>query len=93
MAAALSCFAALTSSIDLRVPEIGLVMVRGRIGGIGNAFNIGEAVVTRASIQLVDGRIGHSYLLGRSTTQARMAATIDALGQSAIDREVLERSL
>lgn len=76
---------------DLRAPETGLVVVRGRIGGIGNAFNVGEAVVTRASVQLCDGRVGHSYLLGRSAAKARLAATIDALGQDAAARETLER--
>ncbi len=33
----------------LRAPQTGLAMVRGRIGGTGNAFNLGEATVTRAT--------------------------------------------
>lgn len=77
---------------DLRPPEPGLVMVRGRVGGLGNAFNVGEAVVTRASVRLADGRVGHSYLLGRSGSKARLAATIDALGQDAVDRVALENN-
>jgi len=32
----------------LRQPEIGAVMVRGRIGGTGAPFNLGEMTVTRA---------------------------------------------
>ncbi len=36
----------------LRQPEIGAVMVRGRVGGTGAAFNLGEMTVTRASVQL-----------------------------------------
>uniref|UniRef100_UPI0019543B91 phosphonate C-P lyase system protein PhnG n=1 Tax=Klebsiella pneumoniae TaxID=573 RepID=UPI0019543B91 len=36
----------------LRAPEIGLVMVRGRIGGDGAPFNLGEATVTRAAVAL-----------------------------------------
>ena len=43
----------------LRGPETGLVMVKGRIGGGGAPFNLGEATVSRASIRLSDGRIGH----------------------------------
>ncbi|WP_163595022.1 phosphonate C-P lyase system protein PhnG, partial [Klebsiella pneumoniae] len=33
---------------NLREPENGLVMVRGRIGGDGAPFNLGEATVSRA---------------------------------------------
>lgn len=90
MNAALDSFPLSQSAFDLRPPESGLVMVRGRIGGLGNAFNVGEAVVTRASVRLADGRIGHSYLLGRSRSKARLAATIDALGHDPIDRRALE---
>jgi len=36
----------------LRPPETGLAMVRGRIGGSGDAFNLGEATVTRATLRL-----------------------------------------
>ncbi|AGZ29521.1 phosphonate C-P lyase system protein PhnG [Burkholderia pseudomallei] len=36
----------------LRTPEIGLAMVRGRIGGTGDPFNLGEASVTRAALRL-----------------------------------------
>ena len=32
--------------------ETGLVMLRGRIGGDGAPFNVGEATVTRAAVQL-----------------------------------------
>lgn len=50
----------------LRAPEIGTVMLRGRAGGTGAAFNLGEIVVTRASIRLADsGTVGHGYVQGR----------------------------
>ncbi len=65
----------------VRQPEIGLVMLRGRIGGDGAPFNTGEATVTRAVVRLPTGEVGFSYLLGRSKTRARLAACIDALGQ------------
>src|SRR5471030_1229574 len=34
----------------LRAPDIGLAMVRGRVGGSGDAFNLGEVTVTRATL-------------------------------------------
>jgi alpha-D-ribose 1-methylphosphonate 5-triphosphate synthase subunit PhnG len=64
---------------DIRAPEIGLVMLRGRTGGDGAPFNLGEATVTRAAVRLGTGEIGHSYSLGRDTARARAAAVLDAL--------------
>lgn len=65
----------------VRGPETGLVTVRGRIGGGGAPFNVGEATVTRATVRLASGEVGHSYTLGRDQDKARIAATIDALWQ------------
>lgn len=78
---------------DVRKPETGLVMLRGRMGGDGQPFNLGEATVTRAVIRLTDGTLGYSYLLGRSARRARMAAIIDALGQDRNRRRTLEAAL
>ncbi|MGI9568832.1 MAG: phosphonate C-P lyase system protein PhnG, partial [Desulfobulbia bacterium] len=39
----------------VRKPETGLVMVRGRAGGTGNPFNLGEATVTRCSVRSPSG--------------------------------------
>ncbi len=50
----------------LRRPEIGLVMVRGRIGGDGAPFNMGEATVTRAAVSLPGGEVGFGHVLGRA---------------------------
>ena len=63
----------------LRGPETGLVMVRGRAGGDGAAFNLGEMTVTRCAISLQDGRVGHAYVAGRDARQAELAALVDAL--------------
>lgn len=63
----------------LRGPETGLVMVRGRAGGDGAAFNLGEMTVTRCAISLQDGRVGHAYVAGRDAKQAELAALVDAL--------------
>jgi alpha-D-ribose 1-methylphosphonate 5-triphosphate synthase subunit PhnG len=78
---------------DVRAPETGLVMLRGRIGGDGAPFNVGEATVTRAVVRLADGTAGYSYLLGRSAGHARLAAIIDALGQTPGHRATLEEAL
>lgn len=67
---------------DLREPENGLVMVRGRVGGDGAAFNLGEATVSRAAVRLSTGEIGFGYTLGRDGAKARMVALCDALVQS-----------
>ncbi|MCG8490209.1 MAG: phosphonate C-P lyase system protein PhnG [Sneathiellales bacterium] len=62
----------------LREPEIGLVMVRARAGGSGARFNMGELTVTRCSVQLDQGEVGHSYVKGRSKRHAELAAFLDA---------------
>ena len=71
---------------DARPAEIGLVMLRGRIGGDGAPFNIGEATVTRAAVQLETGETGFGYVLGRDREKARLAALCDALWQSEAKR-------
>lgn len=75
---------------DLREPENGLVMVRGRIGGDGAPFNVGEATVSRAAVRLATGEVGFGYTLGRDREKARMIALCDALVQSDEFSEILE---
>jgi alpha-D-ribose 1-methylphosphonate 5-triphosphate synthase subunit PhnG len=70
----------------VRGPEVGLVMVRGRAGGGGAPFNLGEATVSRASVRIVTGEVGHGYCLGRDTGKAEAIAVIDALWQRDPDR-------
>ena len=65
----------------VRGPEVGLVMLRGRTGGGGAAFNLGEASVVRATVRLASGEVGHAIILGRETEKARMAAHLDAIWQ------------
>lgn len=65
----------------LRGPETGTVMVRGRTGGTGAAFNLGEMTVTRCSLRLPDGAVGHAMVQGRDRHHARRAALVDALMQ------------
>jgi alpha-D-ribose 1-methylphosphonate 5-triphosphate synthase subunit PhnG len=45
----------------VRQPETGLVMVRGRMGGTGSPFNLGEVTVTRCVVRLETGEAGSSY--------------------------------
>jgi alpha-D-ribose 1-methylphosphonate 5-triphosphate synthase subunit PhnG len=75
---------------NLREPENGLVMVRGRIGGDGAPFNLGEATISRAAVRLSTGEAGFGYTLGRDGQKARMIALCDALIQRADHAEVLE---
>ena len=77
----------------LRGPETGLVMVKGRIGGGGAPFNLGEATVSRASIRLADGRVGHGYRLGTDRKAAQLSAVLDALAQDEAARNTLETAL
>lgn len=76
----------------LRSPEIGLVMVRGRIGGDGAPFNLGEATVTRAAVALPGGEIGFGHVLGRDRERARLAALGDALWQCPDHRPAVEQA-
>ena len=74
----------------VRGPETGLVMVRGRMGGSGAPFNLGEMTVTRCSVELDDGRVGHAYVGGRSGRHAERAAVFDALLQEPGGRQALD---
>ena len=77
----------------LRRPETGTVMVRGRAGGTGAPFNLGEVTATRCALRLGDAE-GHALVQGRCVEHARRAAEMDALMQGAragdVRRLVLE---
>ncbi len=77
----------------LRQPENGLVMVRGRIGGDGTPFNLGEASVSRAAVRIASGEIGFGYVLGRDIEKARLIALCDALIQSEAFENVVEQNV
>jgi alpha-D-ribose 1-methylphosphonate 5-triphosphate synthase subunit PhnG len=77
----------------LRAPETGLVMVRGRAGGTGAPFNLGEMTVTRCSVELGDGRVGHAYVAGRHSRHAETAAVLDAMLQDPAERAALETAV
>jgi alpha-D-ribose 1-methylphosphonate 5-triphosphate synthase subunit PhnG len=77
---------------DVRPVESGLVMLRGRMGGDGRPFNLGEASVTRAAVALPDGRLGFAWQIGRDKEKARSAAMLDALWQGE-ERDRVEAAL
>lgn len=80
----------LPSHTILRGPEAGLVMVRGRAGGGGSAFNLGEMTVTRCAVRTGTGHVGHAYVAGRDPRQAELAALVDALMQDPNRTQELE---
>ncbi|MFW2544909.1 phosphonate C-P lyase system protein PhnG [Primorskyibacter sp. 2E107] len=83
----LKAFGPLPAFEWLRAPEVGSTMVRGRAGGTGSAFNLGEITVTRCALRLADGTVGHAYIQGRNKDDAQAAALVDALMQTgAADR-------
>ncbi len=81
VADALHAAAPLPSYTLLRAPECGMVMLRGRAGGSGRRFNLGEATVTRCSVKVDGGAVGHGYVLGRNPLHAEHTALLDALLQ------------
>jgi len=58
----------------IRAPEIGMTLVRGRMGGSGAPFNIGEMTVTRCVVRLADGRTASRSRAGRKGPPADLAA-------------------
>ncbi len=81
----------------LRKPETGLMMVRGRVGGTGEPFNLGEITVTRCAIKIKDSqnhdRVGVAYVIGRSKKQALLVSLADALLQDELQWNFWEAKL
>lgn len=76
-----------------RAPEVGAVMVRGRMGATGAPFNLGEMTVTRCALQLETGELGLAYVQGRDRGHAARAALVDALMQGPRAAEIRARVL
>ena len=77
----------------LRGPETGSVMVQGRSGGSGAPFSLGEVTVTRASLRLPCGTVGHAMVMGRAKDHALRVAALDALFQTPAAAELGPRLL
>jgi alpha-D-ribose 1-methylphosphonate 5-triphosphate synthase subunit PhnG len=84
---------ALPACTTLRGPEVGMVMLRGRAGGTGQRFNLGEATVTRCTVRSDSGAVGHAYVLGRDAARAELAARIDAAMQDPTLRPALDSAV
>lgn len=63
-------------------------MVQGRLGATGDPFNLGEMTVTRCSVQLETGEIGHGYIQGREKEASKKVAVLDAIMQGTRRHEV-----
>jgi alpha-D-ribose 1-methylphosphonate 5-triphosphate synthase subunit PhnG len=83
----------LPAVIQVRAPEVGMVMLRGRVGGTGNPFNLGEASVVRCAVRVGDGPLGVSYALGRDKRRAEVAALCDALLQDPSHHDRLQQTV
>ena len=83
----------LPDHVRLRGPETGLVMTRGRAGGGGAPFNLGEITVTRCTVRVPSGQVGHAYITGRDGRRAELAACVDAGLQDPSLHETLHREV
>ncbi len=90
---ALTALAELPPIEHVRPPEPGMVMLRGRVGGTGDAFNLGEATVTRCALRVGSGALGVGYTLGRDRRKAELVALFDALLQDETRQASLQREL
>jgi len=81
----------------LRPAEVGLMMVRARVGGTGDRFNLGEMTVTRCAVRVVEPGgevlVGIGHVRGRSLRQAELVALADALMQSPMHAAQLQQEL
>ncbi len=81
----------------LRAPELGLTMLRARIGHTGDRFNLGEATTTRCVLRHrgVTGTVavGLGCVLGRDTARAEWVARLDALLQQPEHHDALMREV
>jgi alpha-D-ribose 1-methylphosphonate 5-triphosphate synthase subunit PhnG len=64
--------------VFLKKPSSGLVMVRGRIGGTGALFNLGELLISRSVVEM-EGTLGFGYTPFENLRHSEMAAVLDAL--------------
>jgi len=78
---ALMLFGEIPPIEHVRPSESGMIMLRGRVGGTGDAFNLGEASVTRCAVRVGTGALGVGYALGRDRRKAELIALFDALLQ------------
>lgn len=83
----------LPPAVPLRGPEVGMVMLRARVGGTGDRFNFAEASVARCTMQFPDGRLGVGYVLGRDRRKAELVALLDGALQGEPGQDRLWRAI
>lgn len=66
----------------IRPTQIGLIQLQGRMEATGQRFMLGDMTVTRAAVEVSEGIIGYSYIIGRDKAKAELCAVIDALLQN-----------
>lgn len=82
------------SHTPIRAPEVGMIMTRGRAGGGGQPFNLGEMTVTRCAVRLeASGTVGQAWVAGRSSRHALLAALCDGLLQDPESHDDLWRDI
>ncbi len=64
-----------------------------RAGDNGQQFNMGEMTVTRRSVRLLEGAVGHAYVAGRNRQYAELAVAFDALLQTPSMRHEIETQI
>ena len=77
----------------IKPAESGLAMVRGRAGGTGQQFNVGEMSVARCVVQVEGGAVGVGYVAGRDRRKAELVAVLDALLQDGPFVDALKRDV
>ncbi len=77
----------------VRPPEPGMFMLRGQIGGTGDAFNLGEATVTRCALRVGSGALGVGYALGRDRRKAELIAVFDSLLQGEAHQRRIQQDI
>lgn len=78
---------------QVRAAEVGMTMLRGRIGGTGDAFNLGEATVTRCAVRVGSAPLGVGYTLGRERRKAELIALFDSLLQGGKQSALIMREV
>jgi len=85
--------AARPDHVWVRPPETGMTMVRGRAGGTGQPFNLGEMTLTRCALRIDGVVLGVAYVKGRGHRHAELAALFDAMLQREGDHDSLMQTV
>ncbi len=65
------------SVVILKGPEVGLLMINGRIHSTGRPFHLGEVSLTKCVLRDDQGLLGYGHIIGRNKQQAKAIALFD----------------